>query len=185
MGYRVEPRTGGTLARDGEGRAVQLVRVRRGDAAGARAVDALLAAEGPHVQRVLDLGTAVNGDLVAVLEPLPHDLADLLAVPGWPTAAEAVTVLVPLVETLARLHERGVAHGAIGPPAVGFDEAGTPVLRAFEAAVLRRVAGERAFRAAAEADDAALSLLARSVLRRAAGLLAVELVEGADQSRKI
>jgi hypothetical protein len=123
VGYRAEPGDGGLArARDGDGDLVQLLRIPSGDEAGEAALDALLAAEGPHVQRVLDVGTAVNEDVIAVLQPLPYRLTELLAVAGWPTAAEAVTVLVPLLETVARLHAQGIAHGSLGAGTVRFDE---------------------------------------------------------------
>ena len=68
---------------------------------------------GEHLQRVIDVGTAPNGDLVAVLDDVPHALADLVAARAL-DAGEAVTVLVPLAAALAELQAAGVVHGAIG-----------------------------------------------------------------------
>jgi hypothetical protein len=179
VGYRVERNDGAVVGVPPSGDAVRLHRL---PPARADALVALLsAATGEHVEALLDVGTAVNGDTVLVLPELPTALADLLArgiAPG-----EAVTVLAPLAATVARLHEQGIAHGALGVHAVRFDARGAPVLTGFGAGLRREPGGtaEPAFLAAAAGDDAGLRGLAGAVLRAAgpaAAPLAAEFASG-------
>ena len=125
---------------------------------------ARLLGAGPHLEPVLDVGRAPNGDLL-VVGPVPAArLPDLVAVPGWPTAGEAVTVLVPLAQALARLHAAGVAHGGIGAAAVRFDADGAPWWTGPDAPVLRTRVGEEAYAAAVAADVAAFAGLLHALL---------------------
>jgi eukaryotic-like serine/threonine-protein kinase len=178
VGHRLERHGDVLVGRPPGGSAARLLRLppQQADAV----VQALTAAAGEHVEALLDIGTAVNGDAVLVLPELPASLAELLV--SGVTPGEAVTILVPLAATVARLHEVGVAHGALDVPVVRFDRRGAPVLTGFERSVRREVAGEPAFAAAEAADDAALRRLAATVLRvagaRADGL-AAELATGA------
>lgn len=125
---------------------------------------ARLLGAGPHLEPVLDVGRAPNGDLL-VVGPVPAArLPDLVAVPGWPTAGEAVTVLVPLAQALARLHAAGVAHGGVGAAAVRFDADGAPWWTGPDAPVLRARVGEEAYSAAVAADVAAFAGLLHALL---------------------
>ncbi|MCU1474605.1 MAG: hypothetical protein JWQ92_2673, partial [Amnibacterium sp.] len=129
VGYAIRSRfpNGDALATDGGGLPVRLVRIAEGDERGEAALDAWLRAEGDHVQRVLDLGTAPNGDLVVVVPEVPIALVDLVA--GAPLdAGEALTVLIPIAEAVAALNAAGAAHGAVGAAAVGLTASGCPVL---------------------------------------------------------
>lgn len=160
VGYRVDAHgpDGDAVAVDAEGRRVRLVRIRQEDAAGEDAVTAWLAADGEHVQRILDVGTAPSGDLVAVLTEPPYALGALVAARAL-TAGEAVTVLVPVAETLAALHEAGVVHGALGVPGIAMTEAGAPLL------LLPRTARRRGLdEEAVREDRRALASLARRLL---------------------
>ena len=129
VGHRIDRRMGegDALASDGSGSLLRLVRIRDGDATGETALAAWSIVAGKHLQRVIDVGTAPNGDLVAVLDDVPHALADLVAARAL-DAGEAVTVLVPLAAALAELQAAGVVHGAIGAAAVALTDAGSPVL---------------------------------------------------------
>ncbi|WP_375400324.1 hypothetical protein [uncultured Amnibacterium sp.] len=147
-----------------------LVHLRRADRGGGTAsagppVVALLRAAGPHVEAVLDIGTAPNGDPVLVLPRLPWSLGELLAERRL-SPGEVVTVLVPLIQTLGRLHAAGVTHGAVGPGTVRFDTAGTPTLTAFDDAVVAQGARDARFAAAVAADERALATLANALMRR-------------------
>ena len=148
---------------DGAGVGMRVERLRAGSR-NRTALEGRIIGAAPHVEAVLDVGTAANGDLVLVLSSLPARLVDLLEIPGWPTPGEAVTVLVPLLQALQQLHGAGVAHGAVRAAAVRFDERGAPVLCGFEHAVLRR-SGATAFDAATEADRLAGAELTRGLLR--------------------
>lgn len=130
-------------------------------------LEALLVGAGEHVVPVVDVESAVNGDLVLHVPVPTARLVDLLRVPGFPTAGEAVTVLVPLAGALARLHARGVALGAIAADAVVLDGDGSPAWSAPDRPVLRRRDGEPAFAAAAREDRAAFHALVVGLLGRA------------------
>lgn len=145
-----------------------VVHLRRSDRGGGTAsagppVAALVRAAGPHVEAVLDIGTAPNGDPVLVLPRLPWSLSELLAARRL-SPGEAVTVLVPLTQTLDRLHAGGVAHGAVGPGTVRFDAAGTPTLTGFDDAVVVQGARDTRFAAAVAADERALAALANALM---------------------
>ncbi len=161
VGYPVRSRLpdGDAIAEDENGDRVRLLRIAQGDVRAEAALEAWLPADGAHVQRLLDLGWAPNGDLVAVLADVPIALVDLLAVAPL-DAGEAVTVLIPLAEALADLHAAGVAHGAVGAAAIGLTRAGAPVLLMPRTATSARDGGAEA----AVADRRALVDLARRLL---------------------
>ncbi len=72
---------------------------------------------------------SIDGDAVLVEEaPAAGTLAELLARRGPLSTGETVTALLPLAETLERLHAGGTAHGRVGPDTVGFGADGRPVL---------------------------------------------------------
>ncbi|MDH2442340.1 hypothetical protein QDR37_00090 [Amnibacterium sp. CER49] len=150
---------------DGPRHGEALLVVDPADSGAVAALEALLAGAGPHLQRVLDVGTSADGVVVAVLEPLPVGLDALLAVPGWPTAGEAVTVLVPLARLVLRLHAAGVAGLGLTARAVGFDTAGSPVLVAPPGLRTGSAAGAAGFALLAADDRRALVRLASAVLR--------------------
>jgi hypothetical protein len=129
VGYAIRSRfpNGDAVATDGDGTPVRLLRIAEGDERGEAALDAWLRADGDHVQRVLDLGTAPNGDLVVVVPDVPIALVDLVAAAPL-DAGEALTVLIPIAEAVAALHEAGAAHGALGASAIGLTASGSPVL---------------------------------------------------------
>jgi hypothetical protein len=129
VGHRIDRRMGedDALATAADGTRLRLVRIRDGDASGETAIAAWSSVAGDHLQRVVDLGTAPNGDLVAVLADVPYALPDLVGARAL-DASEAVTVLVPLAAAVAELQAAGVVHGAIGAAAVALTDAGSPVL---------------------------------------------------------
>jgi hypothetical protein len=127
-------------------------------------LEALLLGAGPHVEPVLDIGTAANGDVLLVLPAPVARLAELLAAPGSLTAGETVTVLVPLAQALRRLHEAGVAHGGIRPGAVVLDADGSPAWTAPVAPVLLRKVGPTPFAVGVADDVAAYRSLCRALL---------------------
>lgn len=161
VGYRVRARAegGDAVGEDENGEVVRLIRMPSGDTVGEAALEAWLAADGPHVQRLLDIGCAPNGDVVAVLPEVPIALVDVLASAPL-EAAEAVTVLIPIAEALAALHASGVAHGSIGAAAIGLTDAGAPVLLMPRTA--RRAGG--ADGDPRDEDRRALAVLARRLL---------------------
>jgi len=117
--------------------------------------EALDRARGPHVVDLIDLATGPRGTQVLVLARLAGpSLAQLLATRGAIGVGEAITVLVPLHQTLDRLHRGGVAHGRVRADAVLFGADGAPVLARFGAASLAEPARPEAL---LEQDDAVLS----------------------------
>ncbi len=99
-------------------------------------IEALGRASHRHLLRLDDLSTGPDGLPCLILQRLStFSLGRLLAV-RQPSAGEAVTILAPLVAAVAELHRVGVAHGAVGPSAVLFDESGAPVLARFGSAEL-------------------------------------------------
>ncbi len=146
-------------------------------------LEVLLTAAGDHLEPLLDVGTTPTGDLLLVL-PLPAArLTALLETPGWPTAGEAVTVLVPLVQALQRMHDAGAAHGGATAGAVVLDADGAPAWTAPTAPLLLRRAGPARFSAAVDEDrrrfaELAGALAARAGVRlEATGLPSAALVE--------
>ncbi len=117
--------------------------------------EALDRARGPHVVDLLDLATGPRGTQVLVLARVAGlSLAQLLAARGSIGVGEAITVLVPIHETLDRLHRGGVTHGRVRADAVLFGADGAPVLARFGAASLTDPARPEAL---LEQDDAVLA----------------------------
>ncbi len=127
-------------------------------------LEALIAAAGPHLVAVLDVGSAANGDLLVVLPAPAARLPELQTAPGGLTAGEAVTVLVPLAQALHRMHEQGVAHGGIGAPAVVLDADGSPAWAAPESPTLLKRSGPLRFEDRVAADTAAFRGLCAALL---------------------
>lgn len=91
----------------------------------------------PHVLTLIDIATSVTGLPCLMVERLPRgSLAQLLVARDELAVGEAVTVLAPLADAVAVLHSRGIAHGAVGTPAVLFRASGAPVLARFGAVEL-------------------------------------------------
>lgn len=127
-------------------------------------LEALIAAAGPHLVAVLDVGSAANGDLLVVLPAPAARLPELQTAPGGLTAGEAVTVLVPLAQALHRMHEQGVARGGIGAPAVVLDADGSPAWAAPESPTLLKRSGPLRFEDRVAADRAAFRGLCTALL---------------------
>lgn len=179
-GYRVVRKLGegpradvylGYPAREGSTEAPAAIKVFRRDVTAASIigeVDALDRAAGSHVVAVRDV---LLGPVNAiVLERLPRGgLTRLLMDRRGLGVGESITILVPLLEAVSRLHSAGCSHGALTAESVLFSRDGAPVLVGFGAATLfvpglppARLAEELS----AEADLRALAVLARSVLDR-------------------
>lgn len=115
------------------------LKVYRAEADGARIdaeIEALGRASHRHILRLEDLAMGPGGFPCLVLQRLSAlSLAAMLA-RSTPTPGEAVTILVPLVRAVAELHRVGVAHGALRPSSVLFDDSGAPVLARLGGAIL-------------------------------------------------
>lgn len=100
-------------------------------------IEALSRAAGDHVVTLLDIAAGPHGTPAIILERLPGgSLGRLLRDRSSLRLGEAITIVVPLARALRRLHDQGIAHGAIRLEAVAFDTAGAPVLTCFGAASL-------------------------------------------------
>lgn len=100
-------------------------------------IEALGRASGRHLIRLDDLAMAPDGVPCLILQRLSTvSLGRILVGNQALQVGEAVTVLAPLAMAVAELHRVGVAHGAIRPSSVLFDDAGAPVLACFGSAQL-------------------------------------------------
>lgn len=178
-GYRVLRRlaTGGRatvrLAHGGDPAMTAVLKTTAADdPAAVREAAALDRGAGEHVVALLD-AVADDDRLTLVLPRLPGgDLSRLLAERMALEGGEAVTILAPLAATVARLHDAGVAHGALSAASVLFDEEHAPVLTGFGAAAVFAAGApeiERERTPEVAADRAALRSLASTVLARVAG----------------
>lgn len=179
-GYRVIRRLGegarSTVllahAEHGDDRAVALKVFRAGQDEGSILVEleALDRARGEHVVGLLDVASDASGMPVPVLQRIAGgSLHRLLQQRDGLDAGEAITILAPLALAVARLHDRGVLHGALRSDAVLFDASGAPVLTGFGRARLVAPEAPPAVREAEPgfaADIDAFGLLARAVLER-------------------
>ena len=92
---------------------------------------ALEGAAGPHVVRVLDAGEAPGGYAI-VTEHLPGpSIAELLARRDRLDLGEIVTIVAPTAAAIERLHDAGVAHGAVTARHVRLSADGAPTLVGF------------------------------------------------------
>ena len=179
-GYRVIRRLGegarSTVllahAEHGDDRAVALKIFRAGQDEGSILVEleALDRARGEHVVGLLDVASDASGMPVPVLQRIAGgSLHRLLQQRDGLDTGEAITILAPLALAVARLHDRGVLHGALRTDAVLFDASGAPVLTGFGRARLVAPEAPPAAREAEPgfaADIDAFGLLARAVLER-------------------
>jgi eukaryotic-like serine/threonine-protein kinase len=138
-------------------------------------IEALSRVTSRHLVTLRDVSWDRNRRPCLVLDRVgPRNLAHLLIERGGIEPGEAVTILAPLVESVAQLHREGVAHGALRLSNVLFDDAGAPVLIGFGGAVLLGPASggdahsltpaQLTGSEAVTADVADLALLCRSVL---------------------
>ncbi|TPW70862.1 protein kinase [Schumannella sp. 10F1B-5-1] len=135
MSSTAEQRT--LLVHDGDGMPVVARHWRRHDARADHELAALGRAQGDHVTRLLDVGITDDGGLAALLERCPRgDLAALLRERDAFSAGELVTLIAPLAQALARLHDVGVAHRRVTAQRVLFDASGAPQLAGFGGAEL-------------------------------------------------
>lgn len=125
-----------------------------------REAEALWRARGEHCAELVEIASDERAAPILVFDVVEHRLAPILE-RGIPLGA-AITILLPLAETIERIHRAGVAHGAIDATAIGVDERGAPVLLGFGSAI---IAGERSLPAVDRgADAAAFFALARRIL---------------------
>ena len=121
-----QPPTGDRIA------AIKIFRPSTDDASIDREIEALARASSRHLLELKDLATGRDGRPCLILPRLGSgNLGRLLAVRNDLEAGEAVSILVPLVEAVRELHRVGVAHGAVTPASVLFDDGGAPVLARF------------------------------------------------------
>ena len=89
----------------------------------------------PHLMPVIEVvvgEVAQDDERVAMVCPWPAAgrLAELIARRGRLTAAETLTVLIPLADALAAAHAGGIRHGDVCPESIWFDGQGRPWLGA-------------------------------------------------------
>lgn len=90
---------------------------------------AALTVHHPHVADVGPVVDLADGALALLQEEIPGaDLATVRAARGRWAPGEVVTVLVPLAEALAALHDAGLAHGDVVPGNIVLRPDGRPVL---------------------------------------------------------
>jgi hypothetical protein len=156
-----------------EGETVVLKVTGRDDAAVPREVEALQRAAGDHVVGLRDVESDARQVVLVLDRSSQGTLAELLERRASLEPGEAVTMLAPLATTIARLHASGIAHGAVSPASVCFDDDGSPTLVGFGSAelfapgapevVLDGIGG-------VDADRRALGALVESVLARVGGV---------------
>src|SRR5680860_269287 len=84
-----------------------------------REVHMLCDARSGRFVQLLDVATLPDSRVCLVLERLdPRTLRRFLQDRSTIAPGEAVTILAPLVATLAELHEYGFAHGSLGPATI-------------------------------------------------------------------
>jgi hypothetical protein len=117
--------------------AIKLTRPGVDDASVLREASALSRAAGDHVVELLDAAPGPHGVPALVLQRLPGgSVGRLLRERQRLAVGEAITILAPIVATVTRIHDAGVAHGGIRADAVLFDSTGAPVLACFGRATL-------------------------------------------------
>lgn len=94
-----------------------------------RGIEALAAANGrPHVACLRDLAIDLSGSLVVVTDLVTGpSIRELMAAGPW-QLGHAVTLLVPLVRTLADLHDAGITVGRLDVDSVRLDGSGAPII---------------------------------------------------------
>ncbi|MGN7704387.1 hypothetical protein [Cellulosimicrobium sp. 22601] len=126
--------SGGSVAYDDAGTVCEIARLEVPEGPGARAVLVehlhALSEEHEHVVAVRGVVEAGESSLVVLTDHVDGLRLDELAAARGPfRAAEAVTVLVPVAQGLARLHRDGRAHGSLEAASVVVTPSGRAVLR--------------------------------------------------------
>ena len=167
--------------------AIKLTRAGVSDRSVLTESSALSRAAGPHVVELLDAAPGPDGIPALVLQRLPGgSLARVLRERSHLSSGEVITILAPIALAVARLHDAGVAHGAIRAEAVLFDADGAPVLACFGKATLVEPAlppARREHEPALGADIRAVAALACQVLTGVTG--AHELVRWIESSVEV
>lgn len=93
-----------------------------------REVESVAAIRHPHLLPVIDV--VVDDDRVAVVCPWPAGgrLAELVVRRGVLSVGETLTVLIPLMSTVAAAHGAGLRHGGLSPESIWFDTHGRPLV---------------------------------------------------------
>ena len=116
---------------EGTGESVLLLVLPAGDAAVvAGHVEALAVIDHPHLLPVHEVVS--DDEHVAVVSPWPRGgrLLELVLRRGPLTAAETLTVLIPMASALATVHAHQLRHGGVGGGSIWFDDDGRPRLGA-------------------------------------------------------
>ncbi len=116
---------------EGTGESVLLLVLPAGESAIASGdVEALAEIRHPHLLPVDDVVS--DAEHVAVVSPWPRGgrLLELLVRHGPLTAAETLTVLIPVASALATVHRQQIRHGGVGAGSIWFDDDGCPQLGA-------------------------------------------------------
>jgi len=94
-----------------------------------REVRALTSASEIGLVQLMDVATLADGRVCVVLEKLePRSLGRMLAANITLTPGETVSLLAPVIASLAGLHRAGLGHGSLAPGSILFHETGRPVL---------------------------------------------------------
>lgn len=94
-----------------------------------REIHTLCEAQGGRFVHLIDLATLPDARVCLVLERLdPRSLGRILQDRPCISPGEAVTILAPIVATLADLHEHGLAHSSLDLGSVLLHASGRPVL---------------------------------------------------------
>jgi hypothetical protein len=100
-------------------------------------IDALTRVSSPHLLQLDDVATAPDGLPCLILPRIVGpSLAKLMVERQGLDDGEFVTAIAPILGAVSALHHAGIAHGALGPPAVLLDERGAPILARFGAAAV-------------------------------------------------
>ena len=166
--------------------AIKLPRAGVDDASILAEASALSRAAGDHVVALLDVTEAPGGAPALILERLAGGtLGRLLRDRAGLGLGEAITILAPIAQAVARLHDAGVVHGGVRTDAVLFNRSGAPTLACFGRASLvdpglSAVARENLPSIAA--DIRAVAVLTRSVLGTVHNDAAAALAEWVESS---
>lgn len=101
--------------------------------------------EAPSIPELLDVGVTDLHETVAVIEAtLGSSVEELMDRPIPLTGGEIVTILAPIAETLAELHQHGISLGALNCEDVRLTADGRPVLKNWQASTRLSEVGGRA-----------------------------------------